>query len=224
LLSGSEWAYDICRYAGTRDLKVLIDVGANIGQTALYMRQFFPNAAIHSVELASKTAGILRHNTRMYPNIHVHACALGRAPGRAGLKLHECSLVNSLRYTADPDDLATAVEEVEITTADIFCAQQGLHHIDVLKTDAQGFDLDVMHGAIGLFKARAITFVLTEIAFEETHRDAQTFQPMHDFLRGQGFHLCGIYDQWNCGSILDCCNALYFCPGAVETGSREQAS
>ena len=213
-LGGSDWAYDACRYAGTRKFDVLLDVGANVGQTALYMRKFFPQAQIHSFELASQTAAELRNNTRRYPNLHAHALALGRVPGRIRIRLHESSLVNSLRYTASAD-ATTATDEVEVTTADLFCAERGLRHIDVLKTDAQGFDLDVMHGAAGLFRSRAITFVLTEVTFEETAPDAQIFQPMHDFLRGHGFHLCGIYDQYNRGSIFDCCNALYFCPAAL---------
>jgi hypothetical protein len=80
-LGGQEWAYDVCRYAGTRDLAVLVDAGASVGQTALYLRRCSPRAQIHGIELSAQTAVTLRHDTTRYPNIRVHAFALGQAAG-----------------------------------------------------------------------------------------------------------------------------------------------
>jgi len=213
---GSEWAYDVCRHAGTRNLQSLLDVGANTGQTARYLGHFFPRSDIHCFELSSRTAAILRNHVRRLPKIKVHAKALGAMPGRVRVKLQDDSVLNSLRFATESSEVSPDIEDVEVTTVDAFCAAENIGYIDVLKTDAQGFDLQVLQGAAGMIGREQIAFVFTEVSFDENQHDSQHFRPIHAFLTQSGFHLCRFYDQWAQGTAFAFCNALYCHPGALE--------
>ena len=57
---GLSWYYDVQRYAGTRDLEVLLDVGANIGETAWEMTLYFPRAKIFCFEPVSRFEDLCR--------------------------------------------------------------------------------------------------------------------------------------------------------------------
>lgn len=57
--------------------KCILDVGANIGVTALYLAKKFPNAIIHAFEPEPDNFEILRMNTEKSPNIIIHKLALG---------------------------------------------------------------------------------------------------------------------------------------------------
>jgi FkbM family methyltransferase len=213
--SGHEWAYDVCRHAQTRKFSTIFDVGANVGQTALYLDQFFPKADIHSFELSPKTAAILKANTRHRPNIHVHASALGRTPTTMVVESMDCTLINSMRFATQESSPKDKTETVDVTTIDHFTSAAGLEKIDLLKIDAQGFDLQVLEGGETLVRNNCIPFIYVEITFDKHHTDAQWFLPVHDHLLERGYHLCGIYEQWFRGSLLDCCNGLYFNPAAL---------
>jgi hypothetical protein len=57
---GQFWIYDVQRFAGTRDLDVIFDVGANIGQTAYGLVRYLPHAQIFCVEPVGATMERLR--------------------------------------------------------------------------------------------------------------------------------------------------------------------
>ncbi len=213
---GREWAYDACRFAGTRDFPVLFDVGAHTGETSLYLQPFFPDSQIHAFEFVPETARQLQANVRHLPNIRVHVRALGRTAETLRVPLQAYSKVNSLRFAARPDALAadTEILTVEVTTIDAFCAAGGISRIDLLKTDAEGFDLKILEGAAGMISARKIPFIYCEVTFDETD-EQQRFAPLHGFLTQRGYHLCGFYEPYVHQSRFHFCNVLYFNPAAL---------
>lgn len=219
-LLGTEWPYDVSRFSGTRDLRMIFDVGANIGQTALHLRRFFPRATLHCFELSPETAVELRRNVARYPQVHVHAQALGREPHRTRVRLQSWSEINSLRFAVDPGEPTAGTEEVEVTTVDTFATAHGIDWIDILKIDAQAFDLDVLHGARALLDAHRVAFVYVEVTFFPEEQNCQQFQPVHDRLLQHGFVLAHFYEQWNDGPKQGFCNALYCDPAALRSPGR----
>lgn len=214
--SGRVWLYDICGYARTRNLRVLFDVGANTGQTALAMHRFFPEGQIHSFEMISDTAETLRQNTAAYGNIHVHQLALGSEPGRVKLKKQACSELNSLAHRVEDATADGKFEEVQVTTLDDFCAEKNISRIDVLKIDAEGFDLEVLRGAERLLSGKQVCFVFAEVTFRPDRPGNQPYIPLHEHLIQKGFYLSGFYDQWRRGPAMDFCNALFVHPEALK--------
>ncbi|MBF0183459.1 MAG: FkbM family methyltransferase, partial [Magnetococcales bacterium] len=76
--------------------QVIIDAGANIGFSAIFFAQCYPEARILALEPAAANFALLERNTRPYPNITpLHRALWGSrttlslhdpGPGRAGLQ------------------------------------------------------------------------------------------------------------------------------------------
>jgi FkbM family methyltransferase len=217
--SRRHWLYDVCRYAGTRDLGPIFDVGANLGQTALYLRKFFPRAAIHSFEPVRETFLELQRRIAPWPNLQAHQLAMGLAPESREILLQDCSELNSLSFAPGAGSMDRArVERVEVSTLDIFCAAQGIAQIDILKTDAQGRDVDVLAGADRLITSGWVPFIYTEVTFQPDDTTNTSFFAIDRHLVSRGCRLSGFYEQngWGPGGAwLGYCNALYIHPAAL---------
>lgn len=210
--------YDVCRYSGTRDLRLIFDVGANVGNLTLELARFFPNAEIFAFEPVAETFVELTQNVRGRKRIHPRRLALADAPAEHEIVLQSCSGLNSLRFSKDPAR-SGPTERVTASTVDLICAEIGIHQIDILKVDAQGFDLAVLKGATSLLRAAAIPYLLVEASFTGGDVTNQEFAPQHEFVTELGYVACGIYDQLNYGprlSYLGCFNLLYLHPAAIK--------
>ncbi len=210
------WLYDVCRFAGTRDLKVLFDVGANVGNVTKEMGRFFPCAQIHSFEPVAATFDQLEANTTGYlNNVRIHRLALGGEAAKVRIALHPHSELNSLRVLpeAAPDFYADRSETIEVVRLDAFCATQGIKAIDLLKTDTEGFDAKVLAGAAGFLKKSPIPFIYSEVGFAPGDSTHTQFQDLLNILSPYGYTLKGFYEQWaeNQSSEMFC-NALFVHP------------
>jgi FkbM family methyltransferase len=209
----TSWLYDVCRIAGTRKIRSLFDVGANIGQTALDMNRYFPKADIHSFEPIDGTFLELRRNVSHLKNVHPHQLALGRSRGSIAIEIQDCSELNSLRFAAKASSASKKVQRVEIETLDQFCLKHGIDSVDVLKTDAQGADLEVMEGGDGLLSSNRVGFIYAEVSFQPDDPDNTHFAEFDAYLLTRGYRLFGFYEQF--GGVRDgrgylqFCNALY---------------
>jgi FkbM family methyltransferase len=217
-LSQRSWPYDVCRFANTRDFGTIFDVGANVGQTTLLLKRYFPRSTIHSFEPVSSTFKDLKSRCGRLRGVHLHQLALANESGQMTIHLQSDSELNSLRFLASgPAD--SGAEVVSVTTVAAFCEHEGIDRIDALKIDAQGADLDVLRGAKPLLTSARVPFVLTEVAFPRDDIANQQFEPVHHFLCDHGFRLSGFYEVFNYGprlSLLGFCNALYVHPEALE--------
>ncbi len=215
----SSWLYDVCRIAGTRDFRTLLDVGANVGQTAGAMAAYFPDAVIHSFEPVAETFLALQRNARRWPNVRAHRLALGGTRGARDIEIRENSELNSLAPASEPG-AQSRVERVDVATLDEFCREEGIETIDVLKTDAQGTDVDVLAGADGLISGGRVAFVYAEVSFQPDDRANTHFDGLNELLVSRRFRLFGFYEQFG-GALggegyLQFCNALYVHPGALK--------
>src|ERR1700674_3377869 len=70
LPAGHICAFDVKRLYDRRKLSlgVILDIGANVGQTCLYFTRWFPSAQIFSLEPVRSTYETLVRNTVKYPN------------------------------------------------------------------------------------------------------------------------------------------------------------
>ena len=220
----TNWLYDLCRIAGTRNLQMIFDVGANIGQTAKDISGYFPKARIHSFEPVNDTFLILGKNLRRLPNVHAHKLAMGRQSKFLNIELQGSSLFNSLSHVPGASVGGARVERIEVTTLDEFCAAQHIDTIDVLKTYAQGCDVDVLAGGDKLISNGRVPFIYSEVSFQPDDKTNTHFLDLNEHLLSRRFRLFGFYDQW--GGVdggrgcLQFCNALYINPEALSERFR----
>jgi len=82
---------------------------------------------------------------------------------------------------------------VEVRTIDDVCAEYGIGRIDILKSDTQGYDLEVFRGAQQAFNRNMIGMVYCEINFSDLYIGQPRFEEVCSFLRTQGFQLAALY-------------------------------
>lgn len=95
------------------------------------------------------------------------------------------------------DGKSTGIEDVDVTTIDAFCERYRIDFIDYLKIDAEGHDLDVLHGADGMLTSQRCGIVQVECGMNPTPAKHIGYAELDSYLRNKGFVLFGIYMQAN---------------------------
>ncbi len=212
---GRVFPLDLARLTASRPLKMIFDVGANEGQTAAEFAHWFPTATIHSFEPVAANFQKLQQRVAGLPRATAHHAGCGSTSGTQFIHYGGHHHLHSLVGAADPQagDAAASVagEQVTVTTIDEFCADQRIDSIDLLKTDTEGYDLEVLKGAQGLLSRGAVRFIFVEAGLN--HQPTQTpFCAVSDLLARQNFVFSGFYDPMRGGEhkeILWFCNALF---------------
>jgi FkbM family methyltransferase len=81
------------------------------------------------------------------------------------------------------------VQEVEVTTTslDVFADKEDLGHIDFIKVDVEGGELEVFHGAARSLADRAVLGIKTELWWDPEVRNQPSFAELDMFIRKSGF-------------------------------------
>lgn len=180
------------------DFSCLLDIGANVGQTARRMRHHFPDAEIHSLEPLASTYTELQRNARRL-GIKTHKVALGARNEAAEIQLQPGGTSSELNTLVagshHPGQAGAGVETVEVRTLQTFAAGADITRIDILKIDTEGFDLEVLKGAGAWIDDQRIPFILTEVSMNPKNTFHVPFEIVKGFMEQRGYYLFGLYDQ-----------------------------
>jgi FkbM family methyltransferase len=211
---GVSWLYDLQRFMGARSLGVLFDVGANVGQTLGHLLKYAPDAQIYSFEPTDGAFATLSANFGGRRNVHLQKMALGAEPGTMALQVRANSELNTLVAAGDAEGTTQATE---VSTVDEAVARHGISHLDLLKLDVQGWEMEVVRGASRLIADHNLIFVFAEMTFRSDEKEMQQFTELHDHLEAQGFVLSGLYELKRYGprkEFVLFANVLYLHPQA----------
>ena len=160
-------------HTGSRPL-VILDCGANVGEYSLMVQRLAARVpprivALHSFEPSAWTFQRLRENldaAGLKKGVCLHQLALSDAPADAAVfQVHRTGGgTNSLVQAGEAK--GAGEEQVQVSTVDRFCEQQGIETVDLLKIDTEGNDYNVLHGGQKMFAAGCIRVV----QFEYNHR------------------------------------------------------
>ena len=136
-------------------ITLVVDIGANIGQYGAALRASGYTGRIVSVEpLSAAHAELARAAARDGNWIVAPRAAVGAAPGRLTINVSASSDMSSaLPFTPEAasafdGDRTVAQESVAVTTVDaLLAAHAGPDDRVFLKSDTQGYDLEVLRGA-----------------------------------------------------------------------------
>jgi len=118
---------------------VVIDGGANIGLTSVFLADLHPEAAIYAIEPDESNFKLLELNTSRYPNIH---CIRGALWGSD----------TTVRIAGDAPEWAFQVQPTEAGGQDSIPAyrirtlmqERGLTHAALLKLDVEGAEWEIL--------------------------------------------------------------------------------
>jgi FkbM family methyltransferase len=128
----------------------VLDVGANIGMTALALSRACSRGQVAAIEPVSRTFRYLKQNVIKagVPNVKVFNFALGSGEGSVLMQGHPsnfaCSFVAD-NYTIPAKDHFS--QRVPVKRLDDIFPSLSLDRVDFMKVDVEGFELEVFAGA-----------------------------------------------------------------------------
>ena len=129
-------SYDI--YYGIEP-KLIIDCGANIGLSAIYFKNRFPNAKIIAVEPEKSNFELLKKNTEKYTNIFCVQSGIWNKSANLIIKDDSVGnwgfLVEEVNYQSN--DIIPAISINDIID------KYGINQIDILKIDIEGSEKEL---------------------------------------------------------------------------------
>lgn len=178
----------------------IIDVGANKGQSIDLFCKILNEPEIYSFEPTPTLFNLLKEKYSNKNNIHLYPFALGNENGFKNLNISSYSPTNSFLapnlelYDYFNKQLSKTLKEsnkirVEIKKFDYWYKQTlNNRKIDIFKIDTQGFEYEVICGAIETLK-RYAKMILFEIQFLPFYKEATPFYKIFELLYNNGFYL-----------------------------------
>ena len=187
---------DIRRLIGAVKAPVVLDVGANAGQSIAYFKHAMPDCRMHCFEPLPEAFQELAKIGRAYNDVVFNNVAVGSREGKAEFGRHSDTRQSSFLRTGS-ESWSAEVERVpvDVTTVDAYCAKLGIRHVHVLKIDTQGYDFEVMKGAERTIERGGIQLIYSEFIFCRLYEGIPAFHEIFKWLADHEFDLVSVYDQ-----------------------------
>jgi FkbM family methyltransferase len=180
--------------------RIMLDVGANVGDWSLAACRSLPGTTVHAFEIAPGTAErFTRNATPFIDRIVINAIGLGDAERSITLYSLPQETDGTSASTVREALAASVAEagltrmdetEVQVTTGDAYLRRHGITHVDMLKIDVEGAEFSVLRGFAQAFVSGAIDLVQFEygplnLSTRDFLGDFYTFFDAHGYLVGK---------------------------------------
>jgi FkbM family methyltransferase len=201
---------------------VAFDIGANVGQTALMMREVFPRAIIHAFEPSPSTFAQLKVGVSADSNIILNNCGVGAQDGTLEFSENSASDMSSfLPLGSEGWGEVEGKIAVPVVTVDSYCRRNGLSSIDILKIDTQGFDFEVLKGADRMLSNAQIGLVFMEVIFAPLYEGLPRFDAIFGFLTDRAYRLVAVYEHHRAKRILSWTDVMFASPEIVRSAQHK---
>jgi FkbM family methyltransferase len=186
---------------------VIIDVGAHNGETLdIAASRLAGGAHYIALEPNPVTYALLEARAARYSGTALVAscvqAAAGPTDGTTEFNATRASAVAGVlppvaglgdRVPSGDHDILEQVT-VRMVTIDGLMAQEGTTTVDLLKVDAEGFDLEVLRGATVALREHRVRVVLAEVFFVAYREGQAFFWDIASFLHDAGYRFVNLYD------------------------------
>lgn len=197
---------------------VILDIGANLGQSLKEFKSLWPSSEIHCFEPQEECWTELDNLKQIYESgvtiNHIAASNVNEeskpfyshevdnTKGTSGFNKINLDSKDSIRLselqnsdTSDKEivDYKTTINhkrQVPVERMDRYLNRSGLKNIDLLKVDTQGHEPEVLEGFGGMLEN--VRVVITELMFYDYYERSLSFSDIEKFLIPAGFHLYDI--------------------------------
>ena len=186
---------------------VIVDIGANRGQSINRFLKLFDTPIIHSFEPISKEFDILKGEFGGKKNINLNNLAMGEKRETKFLnvtKKSENSSFNKINlgtdwikarskeYQVNEESYVDVQQKVSVDTLDAYAQDHDIEEIDILKIDTQGYEDKVLSGCSNLIKNNKVAVIITEIMFDNVYDKYFSFSDIEKFIPPNDFRMVGI--------------------------------
>lgn len=130
-----------------KDVKCIVDVGANVGASVLFWKSIYPNAEIHCFEPIESNFEVLKKNCDQFKNVYAYNEALGDADGEITF-IHSPAANNEGGWSVFQRGASGAEQKItlKIRESGKRLSELGVTQIDVLKVDTEGAERAIIKG------------------------------------------------------------------------------
>jgi FkbM family methyltransferase len=172
---------------------VVVDVGAHVGHFSETVLALRPAATVFAFEPQPGAFAELRARLGTFDRVDLNACALGATSGTRAMFVSRYDQASSFlpngevlqRQVYGIDFSVEKTLDVQTRTLDEFAQAKGIERIDLLKLDVQGFELEVLRGALGTLPK--VRWIYAEAQFQEMYKGGPDFSEIATFLRRANF-------------------------------------
>jgi FkbM family methyltransferase len=171
---------------------VIIDCGCNEGQWLdVVLPQLKGKPRVIAIDMLPEELAVCQAR---HPEVHTLRAALCNYTDYwEDAYRHQCSQSSSLLemtalhdlYWGSPTHVPIQTFSVNETQLDMIAALLQLKHVDLLKLDLQGTELEALEGGEDVLENT--TYVLSEISWPELYRGQCSFDQVDEYLREKGF-------------------------------------
>jgi FkbM family methyltransferase len=183
------------------EIATVLDVGADIGDSALEWHRKLPNAKVFSFEPLPDSFQKMKNRLAGQPWWQGFCLAAGSASGTEQIHRSEYSLSSSLLPMADlhktnyPYTAGASLQQIEVARLDDVLEKEGIRGPFLLKLDVQGFEIQALEGAVNTLKQ--CHAIVCETSFVELYKGQKLFGEVAAFLNHSGFAYQGSAGQRN---------------------------
>ncbi|HOY12473.1 MAG TPA: FkbM family methyltransferase [Saprospiraceae bacterium] len=155
----------------------IFDVGANVGHYSEAIAKVFgAQAKIYAFEPSQKTYEILLETTKKLPGVILNQIGFSDKEYNQTLysNMEGSGLASVYQRKLDHFGIKMDVtEEIQLTTIDQYCLQNGIDRIHFLKLDIEGHEISALNGAKNMLEKGNIDFIQFE--FGGSNIDSRTY-------------------------------------------------
>ena len=199
--NGEQRAIDICVEGSTSDRHplVFLDVGAHAGSWSDYVLSRAPIAKLYSFEIVTEIRAGLQRKYRDQQNVHVMDFGLSSSEGHTDVTYNRThhstnAIVPHLDSRLFQHD-NISIERERIETGDAFMRKEALDHIDFLKIDIEGHEVEVLKGFAETLDSDASPRVI-QFEYGETYLTyPHTLREVYDILTPHGYSIGRVFPR-----------------------------
>ncbi len=160
ILAGEREVLNTIYYYRPASPFIAFDVGANVGDYTNEVVKRVKAAEITAFEPQPEAATMLRQR---FPDVTVEQCALGKRNCLVNMYRDRPLSYHASNYRMEHEILGTFYDVIAVDQRrlDDYCAVHKISHIDLLKIDVEGSEMDVLEGAghlVGEGRTKLIQF------------------------------------------------------------------
>lgn len=167
----------------------VLDVGFNTGDFTREVLSQRAEAKIIGFDPAREVQRVFTASFNQHPQVELVPCALAERSGVATF-YDSGNMSSSLAPARGPTE---ATYSVPLMTLDEFATQRQITRIDLLKIDAEGFDLNVLEGAEKLLRQQQIDLFVFEYA-DGWINNRRFLKEASDYLSDKPYHLFRLFN------------------------------
>ena len=165
--------------------KIIFDVGAYKGEWTKMCTKIFSEAKYYLFEPQNKLDLLLK---KPFPNNIIYENVLLGEKDGADVDFYENKTSSSVLRFGNHNNPVSK----KTTSLDTFTFKEKISTIDILKIDVQGYELEVLKGAI--LSLENTHFLIVEVSFLEIYENAPLANEIIQFLNTQNFQIFDIVD------------------------------